>query len=646
VKIRARLLVFNLTMISATALILGTTFFFFAERYLQTLALREIHATSRQAVYMVENFFATRIAEQKNLSRSTFFFRELNVPAIESRFGDYRKFYEAYQTISFYGPDRIRRIDLNRTNIGRPGSPQNLFDQAEKSADPVIAFDLSNRLRPSLLIVTRLQAPGRPLVGFISATVPLIHIQQSLSLLGTNPIGHARADVQIYSGDGSLIFSRLETVGTNDNKILTDSLKEIENLAHSDKDPSSIEKDFSEESPKLVETPFTITTLYRKSAGSSEQSSWTLAYRVLKEDINRPIKLLRYMVLSLFIGLLSLTFMLNRWLSSSLLRPIEILTSKLQSFDLTASSPVLNDTDAAKLRERTDELGLLSRGLFEMMSRLRSNFAELSSSAKFAALGEMAAGVAHEINNPLTVILGKAVLVETTARSCETMSPSDGATKFKHSAHLVLESSQKIVDMVTRISKTIQALRSYARSGDLDPMGAETVSTIIDSTLEICHERLRLASINVQKDIQPEDAVILARPVHVSQILMNLLNNAHDALMANSSTTSNSTKISPAEKWIKVEVRETPSHVEISVLNGGPKISDEIADQIFQPFFTTKPQGSGTGIGLPISERLAKANHAELFYDRTSPFTRFCLRFPRPDLDLDRTPLPKTETLK
>lgn len=636
-KIRARLLIFNLTMISATAIILGTTFFFFAERYLRILALREIHATSRQAVYMVENFFATRIAEQRNLSRSTFFFRELNARAIESRFSDYRNFYQAYQTISFYGPDRLRRIDLNRTNLGRPGSPQHLFDEAEKSADPVIAFDLSNRLRPSLQIVTRVQAPGRPLVGFISAAVPLSYIQQSLSLLSADPIGHARADVQIFSGDGSLIFSRLETLGTKDNQILTDTLKNIESLPSHEEEHSLRKTELFEESSRLVETPATITTLFKKTVASTDQRSWTLAYRVLKEDINRPIKLLRYMVISLFIGLLSLTFMLNRWLSSSLLRPIEILTSKLQSFDLTTSSPVLNDTEATELRDRPDELGLLSRGLFEMMNRLRSNFAELSSSAKFAALGEMAAGVAHEINNPLTVILGKAVLVERTARTCEAMSPADGVTKFKDNAQMVLDSSQKIVDMVTRISKTIQALRSYARSGDLDPMGAETVSTIIDSTLEICHERLRLASINVQKDIQPEDAVILARPVQVSQILMNLLNNAHDALTAN--------KIDTAERWIKVEVRETASHVEISVLNGGPKIPDEIADQIFQPFFTTKPQGSGTGIGLPISERLAKANQAELFYDRTSPVTRFCLRFPRPDLDLDRTPHPKTETL-
>lgn len=629
-KIRSRLLIFNLTMISATAVILGTTFFIFAEKYLHILALREIGATSRQAVSVVEQFFELRLAEQKTLSRSTFFFRELQFEQIESRFNDYRNFFQSYQSISFYGPDRIRRIDLNRTNLGEQGAPKYLFDEAEKSDEPVYVFEFSNPLRPSFFIVSRVRRPGGPLVGFVSATVPLVYLQQALAGLSESALGHVRADVQIFSNDGTRIFSKMDSQGITPQGVMMDSLADLEKRAKKAPD-ALVQSPFNGvETTKIIETPDTFTAIFKKRNNGSEERSWALAYRVLKEDINRPVRLLRYMVLSLFVGLVAVAYILNRWLSDSLLYPIELMTSLIKSFDLSAPARQIYDAREASLLKRQDEIGFLSRGLSEMMDRLRANFAELSSAAKFAALGEMAAGIAHEINNPLTVILGKAALLEKAAEKSSAMAPDAP----NQNTDMIRESTQKIVEMVTRISKTILALRLYSRSGDQDPIGAETVKSIVDSTLDICYERLRLASIDIQTDIEPEDAVILARPVQVSQILMNLLNNAHDAIVSQ-------TDIDSSDKWIKVVVRETASHVEIAVLNGGPLITDDVAERLFQPFFTTKPIGLGTGIGLTISERLAKANSAELIHDRTSPVTRFCLLFPRADLDLDRTPHPK-----
>ena len=634
-KIRSRLLIFNLTMISATAAILGTTFFVFAEQYLHILALREISATSRQAVNVVEQFFELRLAEQKTLSRSTFFFRELHYDQIESRFNDYRNNFQFYQSISFYGPDRVRRIDLNRTDLGEPGSPRHLFDEAERSDEPVYMFEFSNPLRPSFFIVSRVKQPGGRLIGFVSATVPLIYLQQGLSGLSDSTLGHVRADVQIFSSDGIRIFSKMDSQGISPQGVMMDSLADLERRAKAPPEALAQSTPDDTESAKFIETANTFTALFKKRTPGSEARSWALAYRVPKEDINYPITLLRYMVVSLFIGLIALTYFLNRWLSDSLLYPIEAMTALIKSFDLSAPASQIHDTRTAALRERGDEIGYLSRGLSEMMERLRANFAELSSAAKFAALGEMAAGIAHEINNPLTVILGKAALLEKSAEKSADKN-SEGHTDQSHQkADTIRESTQKIIEMVNRISKTILALRVYSRSGDHDPIGAETVKTIIDSTLDICYERLRLASIDIQTDIKPEDAVILARPVQVSQILMNLLNNAHDAI-------TSQPEMDPANKWIKVVVRETASHVEVAVLNGGPRIADDVAEHLFDPFFTTKPIGLGTGIGLTISQRLARANGAELIYDRSSPATRFCLVFPRADLDLDRTPHPKT----
>lgn len=608
-KIRTRLLIFNAAILTVTATVLAATFFLYGEKFLHQIAIGEINSTSQQALSILEHFFEKRVAEQKNLSRSTFFFRSLDYDEIQDRFDDYRNFFQTYQSISFYDTNRIRRIDLNRLDLLDAGSPAHVFDAATKTPEPIMHFDLSNPLRPSVMFVTRVQKKDGPLTGFISAVVPLVSMQQALAGLAQPLSSQIRSDVQIFAEDGSRIYSRLESQGLANPNLSIDSLDALTDKARQNPPLASIIKNSdSKDVATLYESQTAYTAVYQRK-GADGQKSWRLALRVLKEDIERPITLIRYMVISLFISILLVALALNRWLSHSLFQPIEALTASLQTFDLNPTKPSLGEKDSQ------DEIGVLTHGLNEMTTRLRSNFAEVSSAAKFAALGEMAAGIAHEINNPLTVILGKAVMLGETARDAK--------------LPVIEESSNKIVEMVIRISKTIHALRSYARSGDSDPIGAETVQSIIDSTLDICNERLRLSSIHLEVTVNPPDALVLARPVQVSQILMNLLNNAHDALMSLPAE-QNSEK----NRWIKIDARETETDVRIAVENGGPLIPVQTTRRLFEPFFTTKPVGAGTGIGLTISQRLATANNARIEFDETASVTRFVLIFPRADLEL------------
>jgi signal transduction histidine kinase len=610
-KIRTRLLIFNAAILTVTATVLAATFFLFGEKLLHQLAIGEINSTSQQALSVVERFFETRLAEQKNLARSTFFFRPLEYDVIQGRFEDYRNYFQTYQSISFYDTKRIRRIDLNRLDLLNTGAPAHVFDAALKTSEPIMHFDLSNPLRPAVMFVTRIQRKGEPLKGFISAIVPLVSMHQALAGLAQPLSSQIRSDVQIFADDGTRIYSRLESHGLSDPDLLIESIDSLADGASRNPSLARIIKNSeSNDAATLYESRAAFTAVYRRT-GENVQKSWRLALRVLKEDIERPITLIRYMVISLFISILLVALALNRWLSHSLFQPIEALTASLQTADLNPTRPTLGEKGGQ------DEIGVLTRGLNEMTTRLRSNFAEASSAAKFAALGEMAAGIAHEINNPLTVILGKAVLLEKTARDAN--------------LPVLQESSNKIVEMVTRISKTIHALRVYSRSGDSDPIGAETVQSIIDSTLDICSERLRLASIHLEVKVEPLDTVVLARPVQISQILMNLLNNAHDALVALSAEQN-----TESNRWIKIDARETETEVRIAVENGGPLIPLETARRLFEPFFTTKPIGAGTGIGLTISQRLATANNARIEFDETASVTRFVLVFPRADLELEK----------
>lgn len=599
-KIRTRLLVFNLTLLVLTVGILGVAFFIFGEKYLHHLAIRDVERASHQTLLAVDRFFNSRIAEQRNLSRSTFFFRKLDFDQIQSRFEDYRQYYHTYQSISFYDVQRVRRIDLNRLDLNMKTEMTELFDRAMKAEGPVYQFDVSSGTRPVVHMLTKVQNTGESLRGFVLATVPLANLKRTLMTL-SNPQGAPLpSEVQLFSRDGSRIYSRLASPPEVPHGAEAAEGSDID-IQKADR---IIRSQPLAEQGTLYESDSNYTIIYEKTSLSEPSNSWKLAYRVNKAELEKPIVVMRKLMLSIFAMLLLIAIALNRWLSQSLLMPIENLTASMLNYSLGEA------TATQKELRRPDEIGVLTRGVHDLTERLKSNFAELSTTSKFVALGEMAAGIAHEINNPLTVIMGRAAMLDRIGTAAD---PTN-----------VRESSQKIIEMVHRITRTIHALRVYARSGENDPVGVESVESIIESTLDICLERMRLASVNVDVTIEPPDAVIIARPVQVSQILMNLLNNAHDAIVG----------ANPAERWIQICVSETDQCVRIGVQNSGPRISKDVEQKLFKPFFTTKPSGIGTGLGLTISRRLADANGAKLRLESSSAFTTFVVEFPRPDLTL------------
>lgn len=307
-------------------------------------------------------------------------------------------------------------------------------------------------------------------------------------------------------------------------------------------------------------------------------------------------------LLATFAALLGTVVALNRWISDSMLTPLERLTESIVAIGAGRLDVIVPNS------HRTDEVGILARGVQNMTGKIKSNFAELSSAAKFVALSEMATGITHETNNPLTVIMGKALILER-----------------QKGAEYVHDSASKIIEMVTRITNTLSAFRVYARPRTDDVIGAASIQSIVDSTLGICAERFRLASIRVEVSVKPADSTIIARANQISQILMNLLNNAYDAL------TIPAVPLKNDEKWIRIEAVENEWAVTVAVENGGPKISPQVIAHIFEPFFSTKPRSDGTGIGLAISRRLAEANDAKLYLDTKSPHTRFALEFARPE---------------
>lgn len=227
--------------------------------------------------------------------------------------------------------------------------------------------------------------------------------------------------------------------------------------------------------------------------------------------------------------------------------------------------------------------------------------------AKMATLGEMASGIAHEINNPLTVILNRALQIKNQVNQGEP------------GIQLASSNAEKIVTIVNRISKIVKGLRSFARDGGKDAFEFNTVKNILDETLDMCQARFQQNRINLQQNISDPSVLeleIFCVPVQIQQVLMNLLNNAFDAA------------VETWPSWIDLNVHADDDHIWISVIDSGEGIPKHLRDKIMQPFFTTKEIGKGTGLGLSISKGIVEAHSGNFYLDENCENTKFVVKLP------------------
>jgi len=238
-----------------------------------------------------------------------------------------------------------------------------------------------------------------------------------------------------------------------------------------------------------------------------------------------------------------------------------------------------------------------------MLKLLDSQRAQMLATAKLSSLGELSAGIAHEINNPLAVIVGKSLQLRR-------MLSADKIDLKKIEGEIV-----KIEAMGQRISKTIKGMRLFSRNGDSDPFEVKNLKQIIDDTFQICYEKFKDNGIEVKIDID-ENVFISCRPTQISQIVLNLLNNSFDAVCSHE------------EKFINLSCFIKGEQVFIKFVDSGPTIPEDIAIKMMEPFYTTKENGKGTGIGLSISRKIAEEHCGRLHLDRSTSLTTFILELP------------------
>ena len=200
---------------------------------------------------------------------------------------------------------------------------------------------------------------------------------------------------------------------------------------------------------------------------------------------------------------------------------------------------------------------------------------KMLSQAKLASLGEIATGIAHEINQPLTYIQ---IILQATVRDI-----TKGVLDLDELAAEMLESTRQ----VERITTIINHLRTFGRA-DIDDQEEISLPVILDNTLILYREKLRLNTIHLETTIADDLPLIRGNASQLEQVFINLFQNAFDAV-TNTTTPE-----------IAVHFTHEGDTVIITFSDNGCGLDEEVSAKIFEPFFTTKPIGQGTGLGLSI----------------------------------------------
>lgn len=232
--------------------------------------------------------------------------------------------------------------------------------------------------------------------------------------------------------------------------------------------------------------------------------------------------------------------------------------------------------------------------------------------ARMASLGEMAGGIAHEINNPLSIIRAQAEHMEGMIRRTDQVD-----------VDYVNKSLSRIIKTCDRIGGIVRGLKQLSRDSSSDPYIKTDLISVIEQVHDLCAERLKSYQIDFQLKRPESNIYVECRPVEISQVILNLLNNSFDAVE----------KMDNA--WIKIEVEKKSKEAVIKVVDSGNGIAMSVVAKLAQPFFTTKEVGKGTGLGLSISKRIIEKHQGRFFYDPKAPTTTFVFTLPLVDLARD-----------
>jgi GAF domain-containing protein/two-component sensor histidine kinase len=275
--------------------------------------------------------------------------------------------------------------------------------------------------------------------------------------------------------------------------------------------------------------------------------------------------------------------------------------------------------------------------LRDSLERLKAAQANLVQSEKMASLGQLTAGIAHEIKNPLNFVNNFASLsVELLDELKDVAGPAlatlaeDKRAELDETMSLLIGNLAKITEHGKRADGIVKSMLSHSRGGAGDWLPSD-INALVEEALNLAYHGARAQdkefNVTLERDFEKTGKPIDVVPQDVTRVFLNLFGNGFYA--------ANKRRLGAREPGfrptIKVATRDLGDRVEVRVRDNGIGISPEVREKLFQPFFTTKPTGEGTGLGLSISYDIVTQQHGGTIEVESEPglFTEFTVRLPR-----------------
>lgn len=257
----------------------------------------------------------------------------------------------------------------------------------------------------------------------------------------------------------------------------------------------------------------------------------------------------------------------------------------------------------ARVNERTIELQQANQKLqAEIAERIQAEEARKEAETELAeqrtravrsdrlrSLGEMAAGIAHELNQPLVGVRGLAEITLMSQQQNWAMTPKD-----------LTERMTQIIEQADRMVHIIQHVRLFAREADKAKREPANLNDVVTSSIDLLGAQFRSRGISLQTQLAENLPTVMVNPFSIEQVLLNLLNNARDAIEDNQHQSDKTQKPTVVIKTQNLHNKK----VEVQVIDNGGGIPQDIIQKVFDPFFTTKAPDKGTGLGLSISKSI------------------------------------------
>jgi signal transduction histidine kinase/ActR/RegA family two-component response regulator len=282
-------------------------------------------------------------------------------------------------------------------------------------------------------------------------------------------------------------------------------------------------------------------------------------------------------VVFILIAMGSLMFILR-----SFTRPVEVLTA-------AARRIAEGDLVGGFTLDRSDEIGVLSKTLDDMKTKLKASYDRILHSEKMAMMGQVVAGIAHELNNPLTIVVGNIQLMMTRELNEKNV-----------------QSLTRIKDGAERAARIVRNLLAFARQ-EKPARKPTDVNVVLKRTLELRAYELKVSNIEVSTEFAPQLLETTADPYQLQQVFLNLIVNAEQAMID-----------AHGKGLLRLSTRLEAGKILIFFSDDGPGIPRENLRRIFEPFFTTKPVGKGTGLGLSICQAIISEHGGTIEVESTA----------------------------